>query len=75
MAPIVHGLEAQYFGRINFVYLDASDSNTAEFQRTLGFFAQPEFYFLDGAGNVLFKWVGYVSADDFKSVFDQQLGQ
>lgn len=75
MAPIVHGLEAEYFGRINFVYLDASDPNTAGFQRTLGFFAQPEFYLLDGQGGVLFKWIGYVTADDFRAVFDQQLGQ
>lgn len=75
MAPIVHGLEAEYFGRINFVYLDAGDRATAEFQRSLGFAVQPEFYLLDGEGMVLKKWFGYVRAEDFRAVFDQQLGQ
>ncbi len=75
MAPMVHGLEAEYFGRINFVFLDASDPATVDFQRALGFAVQPEFYLLDGAGTVLYRWFGYVQEADFKTVFDQQLGQ
>lgn len=71
MAPIVHGLEAEYVGRIQFTYLDADDPATKDFQRSLGFAYQPEFYLLDGAGIVLQKWFGYVSADDFRAVFAQ----
>ncbi|MFN8427173.1 MAG: hypothetical protein U0X93_16930 [Anaerolineales bacterium] len=37
MAPMVHGLEAKYFGKIKFTYLDADDPNTRDFQQTLGF--------------------------------------
>ena len=44
MAPMVHGLEAEYFGKVKFSYLDADDPNTDTFQRTLGFYYQPEFY-------------------------------
>ena len=33
MAPMVHGLEAEYSGRIAFVYLDADDPRTREIQR------------------------------------------
>jgi hypothetical protein len=73
MAPIVHGLEAEYFGRIGFVYLDTKDKATSEFQRSLGFSVQPEFYLLDGEGNVLYKWVGPVSQEEFRMIFDQQL--
>lgn len=73
MAPMVHGLEAKYFGRINFVYLDADDPNTLDFQRTLGFFYQPEVYLLDGDGNVLKKWVGFTSEQDFEETFAQYL--
>lgn len=73
MAPMVHGLEAKYFGRINFVYLDADDPNTIEFQRTLGFFYQPEVYLLDGDGNVLKKWVGFTSEQEFEEAFAQYL--
>ena len=70
---MVHGLEAKYFGRIQFSYLDADDSNTLDFQRTLGFRYQPEVYLLDGEGNVLQKWVGYTSEEEFEAVFAQYL--
>ncbi len=71
MAPIVHGLEAEYFGKVQFTYLDADDQATKDFQRSLGFAVQPEFYLLDEDGNVLQKWFGYVSADDFRAAFSQ----
>lgn len=73
MAPMVHGLEAKYFGRIQFTYLDADHAGTASFQRTLGFYYQPEVYLLDGDGNVLKKWVGFTSQDEFETVFAQYL--
>ena len=73
MAPMVHGLEAEYFGRIRFSYLDADDPLTGDFQRTLGFRYQPEAYLLDADGNVLQKWVGYTSEQEFEDVFVQHL--
>jgi hypothetical protein len=73
MAPMVHGLEAQYYGKIKFTYLDAGDPNTYDFQRTLGFRYQPEFYLLDGQGIVLQKWIGYVSRDQFEAGFTQYI--
>jgi hypothetical protein len=73
MAPMVHGLEAKYFGRIQFTYLDADDLRTSDFQRTLGFYYQPEVYLLDANGNVLQKWVGYTSEAEFEAVFAQYI--
>jgi thioredoxin-related protein len=73
MAPMVHGLEAQYSGKIRFTYLDADDTRTRGFQKALGFSYQPEFYLLDGRGMVLKKWVGYVEAEQFASEFTKQL--
>ena len=73
MAPMVHGLEAEYFGKVKFTYLDADDPNTDSFQRTLGFYYQPEFYLLDANGNVLQKLIGFVSEEEFRSTFDQYL--
>jgi len=73
MAPMVHGLEAKYFGRIQFSYLDADNSNTLDFQQSLGFRYQPEVYLLDAEGNVLQKWVGYTSEEEFEAVFAQYL--
>ena len=66
---MVHGLEAKYFGKIQFSYLDADDPNTFDIQRTLGFRYQPEIYLLDGSGNLLKKWVGYTTADQFEEEF------
>jgi thioredoxin-like negative regulator of GroEL len=73
MAPMVHGLEAEYSGKIKFAFLDADDPNTNTFQRDLGFYSQPELYLLDGDGKVLKKFVGYVSEDDLRNVFTQYL--
>ena len=73
MAPMVHGLEAKYSGRIKFSYLDADDPATAEFQKALGFYYQPEIYLLDANGKVLQKWVGFQSETDIEPVFAQYL--
>jgi len=73
MAPMVHGLEAQYVGKIKFTYLDADDPLTGDFQRTLGFYYQPEVYLLDAEGEVLQKWVGFTSQEEFEAVFAQYL--
>ncbi|HUE97960.1 MAG TPA: hypothetical protein VMN99_01830 [Anaerolineales bacterium] len=73
MAPMVHELEAKYFGRIQFTYLDADDSQTFDFQQALGFYYQPEVYLLDANGNVLQKWVGFTSEEEFEAAFAQYL--
>jgi len=69
MAPMVHGLEAKYFGRIRFSYLDAEDPRTRGFQNALGFFYQPELYLLDANGRLLHKWVGFLTQDDLEAEF------
>lgn len=73
MAPMVHGLEAEYFGKVKFSFLDADDPNTDVFQKQLGFYAQPEFYFLDANGNVIKKLIGYIKEEEFRSLFDENL--
>ena len=70
MAPIVHGLEAEYWGKINFVYLDIDNPQNETFKEQLGFRYQPEFYLLDGAGSLVQKWVGFVSEENFTASFD-----
>lgn len=75
MAPVVHGLEAKYYGKINFAYLDIDDPANDGFKRQFGFRYQPEFHLVDGAGNVVKTWVGRVSADDFEAEFAKLLGE
>jgi len=70
---MVHGLEAKYFGRIQFSFLDADDPQTLDIQRSLGFYYQPELYLLDANGKVLEKWVGYTSQEELETAFTQHL--
>ncbi|MBI5962780.1 MAG: hypothetical protein HY863_04845 [Chloroflexi bacterium] len=73
MAPMVHGLEAEYYGRIKFSFLDADDPDTDVFQKSLGFYYQPELYLLDANGNVLEKFIGLVAEGDLRSAFAKYL--
>ena len=75
MAPVVHGLEAEYFDDIKFSYLDIDDPANNEFKRILGFRGQPQFLLLDENGEVLQQWYGSVSAESFRTAFDIALSQ
>ncbi len=69
MAPMVHGLEASYFGQVDFYFLDADDPATLDFQREYGFQYQPYFILLDQDGNPVTRWAGYVSQEEFEAAF------
>jgi hypothetical protein len=75
MAPIVHGLEAEYDGKVKFSYLDIDDPANDEFKRALGYRVQPHFFLLDEGGNILNQWLGRVSAEEFSKSFDAALAQ
>ena len=71
MAPMVHGLEAKYYGRIKFSYLEISNPQNDGFRKYLGFRIRPSFYLLDGDGKILNQWIGYQTQDQFEQVFAQ----
>ena len=73
MAPMVHGLEVKYHGRIQFTFLDADDAKTQSFQSQLGFYYQPHFFLIDGNGNVLTQWLGFTPEEKFDEIFAQYL--
>jgi thioredoxin-related protein len=73
MAPMVHGLEAKYAGQVDFFYLDADDAATRDFQREYGFQYQPYFLLLDKDGNILKRWGGFVSQQEFEAAFVEVL--
>ena len=50
MIPMVHGLEKRYAGRIDFVYLNAEDENTAAVRDKYEFVGTPQFVLLDAQG-------------------------
>ena len=47
---MVHGLEKRYAGRIDFVYLNAEDENTAAVRDKYEFVGTPQFVLLDAQG-------------------------
>ena len=69
MAPVVHGLESQYFGQVGFSYLDIDDANNAALMQEFGFRYQPMFVLVDGSGTPQKTWFGAVSADEFETEF------
>jgi thioredoxin-related protein len=73
MAPMVHGLEASYFGKVDFFYFDADDSETLALQQEFGFQYQPYFVLLDHNGDVVKRWAGFVSKEDFEASFAEIL--
>jgi hypothetical protein len=74
MAPIVHGLEAQYSDRMNFVYLDIDDPDNDQFKEALDYRYQPHLFLLDEDGKVLKQWLGRASGEELESAFKAALG-
>ncbi len=73
MKPIVHGLEARYGDRIQFTYLDIDDSRTDDLKTALGFRVQPQYFLLDGSGNVVKEWFGLVPEEELAAAFEGAL--
>jgi len=69
MAPVMYSLEDRYQDQIRFVYLDIDDPANSFFKSLIGSRPMPLFFLLDGQGNVIKEWVGYVSTEEFESVF------
>ncbi|NJN43645.1 MAG: hypothetical protein HC806_02190 [Anaerolineae bacterium] len=63
----MHGLEAKYDDEIVFTYLDIDDGSTAPFKEALGYFYQPHLFLVDGQGNIIQQWVGYVSLAELET--------
>ena len=71
----MHGLEADYYDKINFVYLDVDDPANETFKKELRFTYQPQMALLDGNGQVLHEWVGPLPREEFEKVFQAVLSQ
>ena len=64
MAPIVHGLEANYSSQVRFTYLDIDDPATETFRRELEFSGfRPHIFLLGPDGEVLQEWIGFTAAE------------
>ena len=71
MAPVVHGLEQEYAGRIDFIYLNIADSANADARRALGFKSTPHFFFLRADGSPVDTLRGVVPADSMRASLER----
>lgn len=71
MAPVVHGLEQQYEGRVDFVYLDVSDPHNKTATTRLGFKSTPHFFFLRPDGVTVEMIQGVVSRDSLVGALER----
>ncbi|RCK75691.1 MAG: thiol:disulfide interchange protein [Anaerolineae bacterium] len=68
MAPVLKKLENQFAGKVQFIYLDIDDPKTNPYKQSLGYLYQPHFFLIDGQGNIIKQWVGYVEEEELTAV-------
>ena len=74
MAPVVHGLEQQYAGRIDFLYLNVAVPRNDSARQALGFRATPHFFLLDDRGTTRTSMQGVVPEDSLRSALGALVG-
>jgi thiol-disulfide isomerase/thioredoxin len=67
MAPVMNVLEQRNSDRVQFVYLDIDDPANSLFKTLLANRLPPVFFLLDGSGNILHEWQGYIELDAFET--------
>jgi len=61
----VHGLEGEYWGKVDFVYLDREDPANMEVVQRFGVTYQPVFILLQPNGAEVQRWF-YITADELR---------
>jgi hypothetical protein len=73
MAPVVHGLEQEYSGRIDFLYLNIVETRNDSARSALGFGSTPHFFFLRSNGSTIGVMQGVVPGDSVRWMLDSLL--
>ena len=68
----MHGLEAEYWDRVDFVYLDREDPANRAMVQAFGVVYQPELIFITPEGGVLAHWFS-LNPNELRSAFDDYL--
>ena len=70
---MVHGLEAEYWGRVDFVYLDREAADNQGVTQRYGIRAQPILILVEPDGTEVQRWFGFVTADQLRASIDGYL--
>lgn len=73
MAPVVHGLETNYTGRVDFLYLNIAISRNDSAKRAFGFRSTPHFFLVEARGLVQQSMQGVVPGDSLRKGLDALL--
>ena len=73
MAPVVHGLEQEYTGRVDFLYLNVAETRNDSAKRALGFTSTPHFFFRRADGSTVTSMQGVVPGDSVRRALDALL--
>jgi len=69
----VHGLEAEYWSRVDFVYLDREAPANAEVVNAYGIVYQPVFVLIRPDGTEVQRWFGGINPDEIRQALDNLL--
>ncbi len=72
---MVHGLEAEYWGQVDFIYLDREAPENAAIVQEYGVRYQPIIYVLAPDGTVIQPWFGAPTEEDIRMVLDGYLAE
>ena len=68
---MVHRLEIDYWGQVEFIYLDIDDPDAAPYKKQFGFRYQPHLILLDGEGNVVQEFLGQQPETELRAALDR----
>jgi thioredoxin-like negative regulator of GroEL len=71
---MVHGLEGEYWGRVDFIYIDREAAENRAVVERFGISGQPVLVVLDVDGNEVARLFGFVSERDLRAALDGVLG-
>lgn len=71
----MRGLEREYSGRINFIFVNILKEENEPMLEEFGFGTTPELYLLNSGGQVIGFWSDEPSADELRLAFDAALKQ
>jgi len=70
---MVHRLESEYFGQIDFIYLDQyEEANTDVFNR-YALRGRPIFLLLQPDGTEIRRWFGFITEEELRGAIDELL--
>jgi thiol-disulfide isomerase/thioredoxin len=67
MSPIVQSLATEFEDQVLFTYLDIDDPATEALKKQLNFKIEPQFFLLNGQGQVIHQWTGSVPAEELRN--------